>query len=38
MTPVLVRGFGFLPITAVGTDVMLGAFFKTIGAWRHRVL
>lgn len=38
MTPVLVLGFGFLPITAVGTDVMHGAFFKTIGAWRHRVL
>ncbi len=38
MTPVLVLGFGFPAITAVGTDVMHGAFFKTIGAWRHRVL
>lgn len=38
MTPVLVLGFGFPPITAVGTDIFHGAIFKTIGAWRHRVL
>lgn len=38
MTPILVLGFDFPTITAVGTDVLHGAFFKSIGAWRHRVL
>ncbi|MGI9659423.1 MAG: sulfite exporter TauE/SafE family protein [Gaiellaceae bacterium] len=38
MTPILVLGFGFPPVTAVGTDIFHGAIFKTIGAWRHRVL
>ncbi len=38
MTPVLVLGFDFPPVTAVGTDIFHGAIFKTIGAWRHRVL
>ncbi len=38
MTPILVIGFDFPPITAVGTDIFHGAIFKTIGAWRHRVL
>jgi uncharacterized membrane protein YfcA len=38
MTPILVLGFDFPPITAVGTDIFHGAIFKTIGAWRHRVL
>jgi len=38
MTPILVLGFDFPPVTAVGTDIFHGAIFKTIGAWRHRVL
>ena len=38
MTPILILGFNFPPITAVGTDILHGAIFKTIGAWRHRAL
>jgi hypothetical protein len=38
MTPVLVLVFDFNVIVAVGTDILHGAIFKTIGAWRHRVL
>jgi hypothetical protein len=38
LTPILVIGFNVPPVTAVGTDVFHGAIFKTIGAWRHRVL
>lgn len=38
MTPILVLGFDFPPVTAVGTDIFHGAIFKTIGAWRHRIL
>jgi uncharacterized membrane protein YfcA len=38
MTPILIWAFGFNPVVAVGTDVLHGALFKTIGAWRHRVL
>ncbi|MGH3023379.1 MAG: sulfite exporter TauE/SafE family protein [Gaiellaceae bacterium] len=38
MTPVLVLVFDFNVVVAVGTDILHGAIFKTIGAWRHRVL
>ena len=38
MTPILVLGFDFPPVAAVGTDIFHGAIFKTVGAWRHRVL
>lgn len=38
MTPVLVLVFDFSVVVAVGTDILHGAIFKTIGALRHRVL
>jgi uncharacterized membrane protein YfcA len=38
MTPILVLVFDFKVVLAVGTDILHGAIFKTIGAWRHRVL
>ena len=38
MTPILVLVLGFQPITAVGTDIVHGALFKTVGAARHRRL
>ncbi len=38
MTPILVLVFNFNVVVAVGTDILHGAIFKTIGAWRHRVL
>jgi uncharacterized protein len=38
MTPLLVLLFGFNPITAIGTDILHGAVFKTVGAFRHRRL
>ncbi len=38
MTPILVILFGFKPTLAVGTDILHGAIFKTIGAIRHRSL
>jgi uncharacterized protein len=38
MTPILVLVFNFEVIVAVGTDILHGAIFKTIGAARHRVL
>jgi uncharacterized protein len=38
MTPILVIVFGFQPTLAVGTDILHGAIFKTIGAIRHRSL
>lgn len=38
MTPLLVLVFDFNVVLAVGTDILHGAIFKTIGAWRHRVL
>ena len=38
MTPVLVLGFGFNPVYAVGTDILHGAIFKSVGAVRQRVL
>jgi uncharacterized membrane protein YfcA len=37
MTPLLILVFDFSAILAVGTDILHGAIFKTIGAWRHRV-
>src|SRR3989304_5280602 len=36
MTPLLVLVFGFNPTTAIGTDILHGAAFKTVGAFRHR--
>src|SRR5262249_68521 len=38
MTPMLIRSFGFDAKTAVGTDILHGAVFKSFGAWRHRTL
>jgi uncharacterized protein len=38
MTPILVLVFDFNVVLAVGTDILHGAIFKTIGAARHRVL
>jgi hypothetical protein len=38
MTPMLILIFGFNPKTAVGTDILHGAVFKSFGAWRHRKL
>ena len=38
LTPLLVLGFGFSPTVAVGTDLLHGAVFKTVGAARHRRL
>src|SRR5579884_2473919 len=38
LTPLLVIGFGFNPTVAVGTDLLHGGIFKSIGALRHRRL
>jgi uncharacterized membrane protein YfcA len=38
MTPMLILLFGFDPKTAVGTDIVHGAIFKSFGAVRHRQL
>jgi uncharacterized membrane protein YfcA len=38
MTPLLVILFGYSPSVAVGTDLLHGAVFKTVGAVRHRRL
>ena len=38
MTPMLILLFGFDPKTAVGTDILHGAVFKSFGAFRHRQL
>jgi len=38
MTPILILLFGFDPKTAVGTDILHGAVFKSFGAARHRML
>jgi len=38
MTPLLILLFGFDPKTAVGTDILHGAVFKSFGAARHRML
>lgn len=38
LTPMLVLLFGFKPTIAIGTDILHGAIFKSVGAWRHRKL
>jgi uncharacterized membrane protein YfcA len=38
MTPILIFLFGFHPQVAVGTDIVHGALFKSVGAVRHRRL
>ena len=38
MTPILIFFFGFNPATAIGTDILHGAIFKSFGAVRHRRL
>jgi uncharacterized protein len=38
MTPALVFIFGFDPVTAIGTDVLHGAIFKSVGGLRHHRL
>jgi uncharacterized membrane protein YfcA len=38
MTPLLVIAFGYSPAVAIGTDLLHGAVFKTVGAVRHRRL
>ena len=38
MTPILVFIFGFNPATAIGTDVLHRAVFKTVGGLRHHSL
>lgn len=38
MTPILILVFDFKAVVAVGTDILHGAIFKTIGAGQHRVL
>jgi uncharacterized membrane protein YfcA len=36
LTPMLVLFFGFKPTMAIGTDILHGAIFKSLGAARHR--
>jgi uncharacterized membrane protein YfcA len=36
MTPILVIVLGFKPTMAIGTDILHGAIFKTVGAVQHR--
>ena len=38
MTPILILFFKFDPAIAVGTDILHGAIFKSVGATRHRRL
>jgi uncharacterized membrane protein YfcA len=38
MTPLLIFLFGFNPAVAIGTDILHGAVFKTVGGLRHRAL
>lgn len=38
MTPLLIFLFGFNPTVAIGTDILHGAIFKTVGGLRHRAL
>ncbi len=38
MTPILVLVLGFNPTTAIGTDILHGAIFKSVGAARQRTL
>jgi uncharacterized membrane protein YfcA len=35
MTPILIFIFGFNPATAIGTDILHGAVFKSVGGLRH---
>ena len=37
LTPILVIVFDFKAVVAVGTDILHGAIFKTVGAGQHRV-
>jgi uncharacterized membrane protein YfcA len=37
LTPILVIFFDFKAVVAVGTDILHGAIFKTVGAGQHRV-
>ena len=38
MTPMLIFLFGFNPATAIGTDILHGAVFKSVGGLRHHRL
>ena len=38
MTPILIFLFNFNPTVAIGTDILHGAVFKSVGAVRHRRL
>ena len=38
MTPILIFFFNFNPATAIGTDILHGAIFKSFGAVQHRRL
>lgn len=38
LTPILLLFFHFQPAVAVGTDILHGAVFKSVGAVRHRTL
>jgi uncharacterized membrane protein YfcA len=38
MTPILIFFFNFNPSTAIGTDILHGAIFKSFGAVKHRRL
>jgi uncharacterized membrane protein YfcA len=38
LTPILVLILGFNPTTAIGTDILHGAIFKSVGAVRQRTL
>ena len=38
MTPILIFILGFNPATAIGTDILHGAIFKTVGGLRHHQL
>src|SRR5581483_10076244 len=38
LTPILVILFGLSPTTAIGTDILHGAVFKSVAAVRHRRL
>ena len=38
LTPMLVLLFGFSPTLAIGTDILHGAIFKSVGGIRHRTL
>ena len=38
MTPLLIFVLGFNPATAIGTDILHGAIFKTVGGLRHHSL